>query len=223
MPNSEDIYDQILAKERDLVSWFVSLPEYEKAKVKSHYLLHPNATEEIIAINFSLKQTKKKLKNQQGVVEKLESDQSELTTFCSDLIAKYDKLNYSHKVLRTENDNLRSDLHKNLDALDKSKFTINKILVKHAVTMFELDRTFQKKYGDINQYNRNSRFATPTYRRRSRVHASSGTITSAFIQQLKDEKILTEEAVRTKDSDEVPKKRSRRTFSTGATRSWARK
>lgn len=63
MPNSEDIYDQILAKERDLVSWFVSLPEYEKAKVKSHYLLHPNATEEIIAINFSLKQTKKKLKN----------------------------------------------------------------------------------------------------------------------------------------------------------------
>ena len=156
-------------------------------------------------------------------MEKLESDQSELTTFCSDLIAKYDKLNYSHKVLRTENDNLRSDLHKNLDALDKSKFTINKILVKHAVTMFELDRTFQKKYGDINQYNRNSRFATPTYRRRSRVHASSGTITSAFIQQLKDEKILTEEAVRTKDSDEVPKKRSRRTFSTGATRSWARK
>jgi hypothetical protein len=38
MPTPDDIYDQILAKERDLVNWFVSLPEYEKSKVKSQYL-----------------------------------------------------------------------------------------------------------------------------------------------------------------------------------------
>ena len=181
MPNSEDIYDQVLAKERELVNWFVSLSEEEKLIVKYQHSLHPNSAEEIIAMKFSLKQTKKKIKTQRETLEKIGTEHSDLKNFCSDLLNKYDKSNYSHKVVKTELETVRSELHKKIDALDKARFDMKKVLVTHAVTMFELDRLYMKQHGDSNKYNRLTPYTTPTYQRRTRGKASSGTITSAFI------------------------------------------
>ena len=139
--NDENL-EQILAKERDLINWFITLPEDQKSQIKTSYNLNPNAIEEILAIKFSLKQTKKKLKNSQEIIQTLESEQLEIKKILTDFVNKYDKQNYQHKVLTAEKDNIKKDLHKYMNLYDRSKFTVNKVLINHAVVMFELDRLF---------------------------------------------------------------------------------
>lgn len=69
-------------------------------------------------------------------------------------VQRFDEVNYDLKILRNDYEILDKNSQQILEDLSKQGFRYDKLLMNHAICMFELDRNFGKLHGDISKVGR---------------------------------------------------------------------
>ena len=131
----------IRQKERSLINWFVSLKSSAKSNIQQAVEGNGDMPDRNDLLTEELKVAMSK-------ISELSENLSEFKRFTAATLKQYDKLNYELKIIKDEKIDLKSKLYEKFNQLDKSKHTTNKLLIKHAMTMFELDRMYMKINGD---------------------------------------------------------------------------
>jgi hypothetical protein len=96
------------------------------------------------------------------------------TVFASEALEQYDEINFMNKVLKDDLGRIKAELIAHVNMVDRLQYCHNKLLIAHAVTMFELDRRYQKDHGDGNVWSRvGSLLKNPGIRRANTVGVPS--------------------------------------------------
>jgi hypothetical protein len=76
------------------------------------------------------------------------------TKFATEALEQYDEINFMNKVLKDDLGRIKAELIAHVNMVDRLQHCNNRLLIAHAVTMFELDRRYQKDHGDGNVWTR---------------------------------------------------------------------
>jgi hypothetical protein len=96
------------------------------------------------------------------------------TKFASEALEQYDEINFNNKVLKDDMDRMKAELIEHVTAVDKLQHWNNRLLIAHAVTMFELDRRYQREHGDRNVWTRVGSLLLKKTGLRSRANTKGG-------------------------------------------------
>jgi hypothetical protein len=69
-------------------------------------------------------------------------------------ITRFDEVNYDLKILRNDYETLKNKSQQISEEMSKQSFAHDKLLMNYGVCMFELDRMFVSKNGDIKKIDR---------------------------------------------------------------------
>lgn len=141
---SDEEVAELKSKERSMINWFVSLKSPEKSSIQSAFQSGGDLEKKIRLLT-------EELKNALSKIDGLNENMREIKDFAAATLNKYDKVNYELKNIKGERVELKKQLYEHINLLDKSKYSYNKLLVTHAVTMFELNRVYIKVNGDRNK------------------------------------------------------------------------
>ena len=98
------------------------------------------------------------------------------TKFASEALEQYDEINFNNKVLKDDFSRIKAELIAHVTVVDKLQHCNNRLLIAHAVTMFELDRRYQREHGDENVWSRVGSLLIKNAGLRPRAHTMGGVI-----------------------------------------------
>jgi hypothetical protein len=85
-------------------------------------------------------------------IRDLEAECHNIKEYAADCLKKYEKLAYENGELRELKERLEEDYLSVTEDLQKVQSYYKRLMGTHAITMFELDRMFQKMHGDTDKY-----------------------------------------------------------------------